>query len=456
MMVHPVGPAASSGAVFVNAAKDRTVITALASAILSNYGKALVLLLGTACVAFYLLREKPSSHDPNDSALGDEKKTSSKELEPAVDLGFQHLKPSSELPAEMQVEIQKIITLFARHEVLFIPMEKRLPGLMEEIRRALTSNNFEDIQAWESRLSQSDEKRPLAGVKLGQHPWIIPKGEDNFEFTSKGGRNFILITSDQTTFRQMGIEEAKIPPLDEKFTLMFEVKNNQVIKAYHAIKPHEAPLEIDLPKTSIEYVKMPEKMPKIPEKFSPQEKLITQILINTIWLQDNIKRGGLKRALSLESFPKVLNELQSLITNHSHFLKYQSTEYHDLIEIPPKVDLDKLLQFVENKDTPHLAVFQLQAIKDHFSKNGVIIYGPDQRQIFLTMAEYAKLHNNIRDWLDLKKKEFISYEKVQKVYLDEDHVNFTLFGDTREHKYLEAKQYRGNFWRRVTWKEQAH
>jgi hypothetical protein len=290
-------------------------------------------------------------------------------------------------------------------------MEKTILGLMEEILRALTGNDLKDIQGWESRFSESDEKKPLVGIKLRQHPWIIPKG-----------KHFISIASDKDTFRQMGIDEAKISALDEKITLVFEIKNNQVITAYHAIRRHEPSTEIDVPRTSIEYVKMPKKMPTIPENFSTEQKLLTQILINTLWLQDNIQRSGLKNALYVESSSSVLKELQILITPRSHFLHYESTDYNDLIEIPPKVNLGVLLQFVENKDRPHLTVFQLQAIKNHFSKNGVIISGPNNKQICLPMTEYAKLHNNLRIWLDLKKKEFISYDKVQQVYLDEGHV----------------------------------
>ena len=104
-----------------------------------------------------------------------------------------------------------------------------------------------------------------------------------------------------------------------------------------------------------------------------------------------------------------------------------------------------------NRDTPHLAVFQLQAVKDNFSKNGVIIFGPDNQQIYLPMAEYAKLHTDLRKWLDLKQKELISYEKVQKVYLDKAHAKFTLCGDTREHQYQDPNQ--SNSWKRVTWKK---
>jgi hypothetical protein len=94
MMVHPVGPAAYSGVVLVYRAKGRSVITGIASATLSNDGKALIILLGTACIAFYLVRKKPHS---NDLGFGDNEKTSSKELEPTPLLGFQNLKPSSEL-----------------------------------------------------------------------------------------------------------------------------------------------------------------------------------------------------------------------------------------------------------------------------------------------------------------------------------------------------------------------
>lgn len=444
-MVHSVGPVTSTGAVLGSGVKDRSVITALASAILSNYGKALILLLGTVCVAFYLLRKKPSSNDP-----GIREKTSSQDLEIATKFGFQDLKPSSELTEEEQVKTQNIITLFARHEILFIPLEKKIPGLMGEIRKALTSNNFEHIQAWESRLSRSVEKKPLAGVKLDNHPWIIPKGQDTFEFAKQEGKHYIFFTSDKTTFRQMGMEEAKIPAMDGKIKIVFEIKNNQVIKAYHAIRIREELTEIDF-KTSIEYVEMPEKMPTIPAKFSPQQKLLTQILINTIWLQDNIQRGGLKSALYFESFPDVVKELQLLITNRSDFLQYKSTEYKELIEIPPEVNLDELLQFAKNKDTPHLAVFQLQKVKDHFSKNGVIISGPDNQQIYLPMAEYAKLHTDLRKWLDLKQKELISYEKVQKVYLDKAHAKFTLCGDTREHQYQDPNQ--SNSSSRVKWKK---
>lgn len=212
-----------------------SVITTLASAILSNYGK-LVLLLGAACLIRYVVTHLKS---------------------PAQ----QNIEPSSEFTEDQKQEAREIIREVARHKDVLALLEQKIPGLRDEIHKNLTSSNIDDIRSCLAVLEGPNDLNFIAAIKLGANDWILPKGnkEDHcITLIIDGSESHYMSVNNQIAqaiLTQAGVSGKELEQSPENAWLALSINNHQLTE----VKGYESKA---LP-LNIEFIHAPKMLPVV-------------------------------------------------------------------------------------------------------------------------------------------------------------------------------------------------
>jgi hypothetical protein len=231
---NPIGKTAS--ALIQTAPAKGNVITTLASAILSNYGK-IVLLLGAACLIRYVVThlKGPAQQD---------------------------IEPSSELPENERLQAREIIREVARHKDVLALLEQQIPGLSDEIHKNLKSSTMDDVRGCLALLEGPNDLNFIAAIKLGTNDWILPKGnkQDNCITLIMDGSETLYYMSvnnqiTRTLLTQAGVTEAELEQYTDNDWLTLSINNHQLTE----VKGYESKT---LP-LSIEFIPAPKMLPVI-------------------------------------------------------------------------------------------------------------------------------------------------------------------------------------------------
>lgn len=194
-----------------------SVITTLASAILSNYGK-IVLLLGAACLIRYVV-------------------------------------------TYLQKETVEIIREVERHRDVLALLEKQIPGLLEEIRKNLTSSNMDDVLGCLALLKAPNDVNLIAAIKLDENHWILPKGNKKdhcLTLIIDGSETHFMSVNNQiiqTILTQAGVLDEELSLAPDNAWLTLSINNHQLteVKGY---KSKALPL-------SIKFIHAPKMLPVV-------------------------------------------------------------------------------------------------------------------------------------------------------------------------------------------------
>jgi len=236
-MSNPPNPIGKTAAAFIQTPPAKgSVITTLASAILSNYGK-ILLLVGAACLIRYVVThlKGPAQQD---------------------------IEPSSELPQDERQEAKEIIREVARHKDVLALLEQKIPGLRDEIHKNLKSSTMDDVRGCLALLEGPNDLNVIAAIKLGTNDWILPKGnkQDNCITLIIDGSETLYYMSvnnqiTRTLLTQAGVSDAELEQYPDNDWLTLSINNHQLTE----VKGYESKA---LP-LNIEFIHAPKMLPAI-------------------------------------------------------------------------------------------------------------------------------------------------------------------------------------------------
>jgi hypothetical protein len=403
--IKPIGSAAVTLAAPLQTASSRgSVISSLANGILSNYGK-ILLLVGALCFLRYVVTHRRSS-------------------------GLQNLEPSSSLPQQHLKEAREIIRELARHEDVLVPLEKKIPGIIAQIQENLTSSNMDDVLGCKKLLiKESRHHNQYAAIKLGENPWILPKGRRKlghvkFDYGGIVANNQVC----RTILGQLKLQSSDALPFDSVSIIHLVIENNQVT-AVQCRKEDESKIGEMIKITSpvaIDFVKAPERLPNICPKYTPDQRLFAQILINTLWKLDQLDPSR-DHCFADEDFSGVLTRLKDLCdtAGSPNTLRIGNSTFKSKAEdINPQFFTVLLTSiYVKNLHTPHCAVFHLNTVMDHLTLGGIKITDYS-RSIYLKHDDYTRFCTSIDQYRGKRDITYPAEADVRQIYLGPKTIDF--------------------------------
>ncbi|MGD0664270.1 MAG: hypothetical protein ABSA17_00880 [Rhabdochlamydiaceae bacterium] len=407
----PIGNTAASLTAPAQAPVSKgSVISTLANTILSNYGKAL-LLVGAVCFIGYWVTHRKSS-------------------------GLHNLEPSPALSKDDQNEAREIIREIARHEAVFALVEAKNPGFIAQVEKNLTSSNMDDVRGCRALLEGShNEFNPIAAFKLGENPWILPtvNSEERNTTILVMDKNYFIAANQQnnrTILTQLGFTDEAI--LSKQYSLKLTIQENRVIEVIMAGK--KMVLQLQQP-VAIKFIKAPKMLPTVCAEYTKEQKQFTQILINTLWLNsacenhkaDIMYKYRVDSLFSKNDFKKVLEELGELCpTVCPPFSLTFGLSTFKTGAVPSIGSFQALLtsEYVENLDRPN-AQFRMDKIIPLLYQKALKITGPNGEWIYPEENIHTQIFQYLYTALNVSGYDLPNRYAIREIYIDTKEVKYT-------------------------------